>query len=65
MTVNQRYFVRHHERGWCIHDVNENKQVFYAEQKSLVIAESQRLNGFTPIDGNESTYSDQTREHCK
>lgn len=60
--MEQRYYVHHGRvKGWCLWDCILGKYIFSNDSKPRVIAESQRLNGFTPIDGSEDTYADQTR----
>lgn len=64
---SQQYFVQYGDelnkagKGYCVVD-EVSRVVFADDSKSTVIAQAQRLNGFEPVDGDESTYSIQMRE---
>lgn len=46
--------------AYDLNDEETGKIVFQSLRKSEVIAESQKRNGFTPINGDEQTYAKQT-----
>jgi hypothetical protein len=51
--------------GYVVKDwgyVGTHPVVFRSDSKSECIAKAQELNGFTPIDGSESTYGRQIAE---
>jgi hypothetical protein len=56
------YFLVYHKRGYGVLNGDTDKVVFSSLSKSECIAESQRLNGYEPIDGDEGTYGQQTEQ---
>lgn len=60
-----RYQVKYGDDGeYVVRDTMfETKPiVFRSKSKSTAIAKSQKLNGFTPIDGDEQTYASQVTQ---
>lgn len=47
------------QRGYIVWSTPECAAVFQSDNKREVIAEAQRRNGFTPVDGSEETYGKQ------
>lgn len=49
--------------GHCVVDTREpnrkKREVYRSDSKCEVIAEAQRRNGFSPVDGDEQTYAKQ------
>lgn len=45
---------------YALLDTEERRYVFGSDHKSEVIAEAQRRNGLSPVDGDEQTYARQT-----
>lgn len=68
MGHQHRYTVQYSPNpkyDYVLLDTKERKYVFGSNSKSEVIAEAQRRNWFTPVDGNEQTYAKQTKEPFK
>lgn len=62
----QRYTVIYGEqkgsnRKYIVWDNDEKKIVAADDDKPTIIAKSQELNGFVPIDGSEQTYGTQIK----
>lgn len=47
---------------YCVMDTTTRRTVYRNESKSQCIANAQRLNDLSPIDGNEQTYARQVQE---
>ncbi len=45
---------------YSVQDIETGDNVFISYSKSEAIGESQRLNNYSPIDGDEQTYAKQT-----
>jgi hypothetical protein len=45
-----------------LYDTVSKRDVFTSDSKVEVITEAQRRNGFQPVDGDENTYAEQTRD---
>jgi hypothetical protein len=59
-----RFQVRHgdtvnHPALYVVWDTHDKIVAAHSDAKSLVIASAQRLNGFSPVNSNESTYGKQ------
>lgn len=50
-------------RAYAVHDTVEKRIKRESDHKPTCIEAAQRLNGFTPADGNEKTYGDQIAEN--
>ena len=63
-----RYRLNYGDRsGYVIRDwgLRTHPIVFKSESKSLTIAKAQELNGYTPVNGDESTYGRQITEAAR
>lgn len=49
--------------AYNVYDTERRLIQFASNSKSEVIARAQELNGFKPIDGDEQTYAQQTKEN--
>jgi len=47
--------------NYCVWDSDERDVSFESNSKTITIAAAQKLSGFTPVDGLESTYDRQVR----
>lgn len=69
LIYTHRYWVQYGDlvkgckKRYAVTDHRDRPQqaIFASDYKSECIAEAQKRNGFTPVDGNETTYSQQCK----